>query len=109
MIVAWVGRRRPEDVAGASRASPLLALGIGLLALWPRPAFRARTAASLHEAGEIWVMNADGSSPTQLTSGGGSEPAFSADGARIAFTRGANVYTMASDGSDLVQRTTDGR
>ena len=38
----------------------------------------------------IWSANADGSSPTMLTSGtNDTEPAYSADGTRIAFDREA--------------------
>jgi hypothetical protein len=36
---------------------------------------------------QIWVMNADGSAQTQLTTQGGDEPVFSPDGTRIAFRR----------------------
>jgi Tol biopolymer transport system component len=59
-------------------------------------------------AGEIWAMNADGSSPRRLTNDGFADrmPAVSPDGARIAFASGrggptgADLWTMAADGSD---------
>ncbi len=61
---------------------------------------------------EIWVMDADGSDPEQLTDQGGADqhPAFSPDGTKIAFDarRGGrtDVYTMnASDGSGQARLT----
>ncbi len=55
---------------------------------------------------QIWIMNADGSNPRQLTSGDATnfEPAVSPDGGTIAFTstRDANyeIYLMDMDGTD---------
>ena len=61
---------------------------------------------------EVWVMDADGSDPEQLTDQAGADqhPAFSPDGTKIAFDarRGSrtDVYTMnASDGSGQTQLT----
>ena len=52
----------------------------------------------------IWSANPDGSSPTQLTSGTGDwNPAYSADGQRIAFEREGGVMVMNADGSGLAQ------
>ena len=36
---------------------------------------------------QVWIMNADGSQPEQLTSEGGSHPSWSPDGTRIVFLR----------------------
>ena len=67
---------------------------------------------------EIWVMNADGSGQTQITSLGGANfaPFFHPDGRRVIFSsnhhnpRGRNfdLFMVNLDGSGLVQITTDG-
>jgi Tol biopolymer transport system component len=54
----------------------------------------------------IWVMNADGSGQTELTSGTQNmDPAWSPDGTQIAFARpssnGWNLFVMNADGSGL--------
>jgi TolB protein len=62
---------------------------------------------------EIYVVNADGSSPHRLTFAPGRDahPYFSRDGRRIVFQsprangEDTNIYVMSSDGSDLVQLT----
>jgi Tol biopolymer transport system component len=63
--------------------------------------------------GEIWVMNADGSGQTRLTSGPAAandhDPVISPDGKRIAFTRevsGQNqIWVMNANGSNQTQIT----
>jgi hypothetical protein len=74
-------------------------------------------------AREIWVMNADGSSPVRVTTspagGFSNQPAWSPDGSRIAFTQAsgppvqgffpADVWVMNADGSNLVRLTSDGQ
>jgi Tol biopolymer transport system component len=63
--------------------------------------------------GEIWVMNADGSGQTRLTSGPAAandhDPVISPDDKRIAFTRevsGQNqIWVMNADGSNQTQIT----
>jgi Tol biopolymer transport system component len=58
---------------------------------------------------EIYVVNEDGSGERLLTDGGGTDPAWSPDGTRIAFSsfRDGNyeIYTMASDGSSVKRLT----
>jgi Tol biopolymer transport system component len=60
---------------------------------------------------QIFLMNPDGSSVTQLTTGTGDSPALSPDGTKIAFVRrdpsnDFNVWVMDVDGSNEVQLTT---
>ena len=60
---------------------------------------------------EIWLVNADGSSPRQLTDNAAMDisPAWSPDGSRLAFisNRDGNdeLYTMNADGSDVRRLT----
>ena len=61
--------------------------------------------------GDVFVMNADGSDPVNLTDHvrGDSFPSWSPDGSRIAFASGRDgdldVYAMDADGSNLTQLT----
>jgi polyisoprenoid-binding protein YceI len=56
---------------------------------------------------DIFVMNADGSSPTRLTSGPeyDTDPDWSPTGRLIAFSRDGDIYTMSPDGSGARQLT----
>jgi alpha-tubulin suppressor-like RCC1 family protein/sugar lactone lactonase YvrE len=51
--------------------------------------------------GHIYVMNADGSGRTQLSSGTSydNSPSWSPDGSKIAFSSGGHIYVMNADGS----------
>jgi TolB protein len=68
-------------------------------------------------AQHIWVMNPEGTNPTQLTTGTNDddqEPRWSADGTKIVFTRGptsgnvdnTNIWVMNANGSGQTQLTT---
>ena len=57
----------------------------------------------------IFVMNADGSGRTQLTTGTTTldeEPIWSPDGSKIAFRRDSNIYTMSATGGNVKAVTT---
>ncbi len=62
---------------------------------------------------EVYVMNADGSSPVRLTNDPATDfgPAWSPDGSRIAFStfRDGNfeIYVMNADGSNPINLTND--
>ncbi|WP_205696022.1 PD40 domain-containing protein [Conexibacter sp. SYSU D00693] len=75
---------------------------------------------------DVWVMDADGANPRNLTAGSGrweSAPSWSPDGTRLAFERAelpgnpeddpaveasGEIWTMAVDGSDQRRLTTNG-
>lgn len=56
---------------------------------------------------EIFAVNPDGTGIVQLTSNavGDGQPAYSADGKRIVFTRDGDLYVMNADGSGQTQIT----
>jgi TolB protein len=62
-----------------------------------------------HQFAQVYVMDADGSDPTQLTSDGYNFlPVFSPDGTKIAFTssRDRGIWTMNANGTQQVRRNT---
>jgi Ca2+-binding RTX toxin-like protein len=54
---------------------------------------------------QLFTMNATGGSVTQITGAGGASPAWSADGAKIAFVRGGDIYWMYANGTGLTRVT----
>jgi Tol biopolymer transport system component len=63
--------------------------------------------------GKIYRANTDGTGVIQLSAGpADSEPAWSPDGSRIAFSRGGEsggIYVMTADGANPVRRASSGR
>lgn len=102
-ISRWAPRK------GVSTALLAGSLGFGALAVLqsaPCPAaFPGANAKIAYFFGgtstdSIWSVNADGSSPTRLTSGSEDhEPAYSAAGSELAFQRGNDVVVVNADGS----------
>src|SRR5439155_1546837 len=72
---------------------------------WSPDGNRIAFARFVGNAGDVWVMNADGSNQVRLTTSAADdeEPAWSPDGSKILFksTRdgGAQIYVMNADGS----------
>ena len=64
-------------------------------------------------ASHIFVMNQDGTKPTDVSKGEGASPAWSADGSKLAFTSSRatvdrpQVYVMSADGSHQARLTHD--
>ena len=57
---------------------------------------------------DVWLMNADGSDPINLTQGRDcASPAWSPDGAQIAYIAGGEIWLMDADGSNPQQVTDD--
>ena len=58
--------------------------------------------------GDVWIMNADGSDPVNLTQGRDcASPAWSPDGTKIAYIASGEVWLMDADGSNPQQVTDD--
>src|SRR4051812_4050087 len=76
-------------------------LATAAMLLVAAPAARAQDEIAVEASGDIWVVEADGSQPRDLTATPEPEqhPAWSQDGARIAFTRDGQARVIGADGS----------
>jgi TolB protein len=77
-----------------------------------QPAIPATGRIAFDDGGQIWLINADGTDLTSITSGtggGGGNPSWSPDGSWIAFasnrTGKVNIYVMDADGANQVRVT----
>ena len=69
---------------------------------WSADGARIAFASGRSGSADIYVMNADGTGTTQLTSTEDSDthPTWSPDGGTIAFARAGDIYAMGADGSN---------
>ena len=59
-------------------------------------------------SGDVWIMNADGGNPVNLTQGRDcASPAWSPDGTQIAYIDSGEIWLMDADGSNPQQVTDD--
>ena len=59
-------------------------------------------------SGDVWIMNADGSAPVNLTQGRDcASPVWSPDGTQIAYIADGEIWSMNADGRNLQQVTDD--
>ena len=73
---------------------------------WPEWSPDGRTIAFSRNDGELWLMDADGSSPRRLTEGG--EHAWSPDGRWLGFNCSAGLCASRADGSQQTTLMRDG-
>ncbi|TET46756.1 hypothetical protein E3J62_03210 [candidate division TA06 bacterium] len=104
----WVYGIWSADTAGSEIRLILLAKTINLLedAIWLRVSpDGSKLAIHGQQEGrppEVWVINADGSNPKQLTQDGGMDPAWSPTGQWIVYTDGRDgkLWLIRPDGTD---------
>lgn len=85
-------------------AQTRLTLSLALNASWSADGRKIAFTSFVSNALQIRLVNADGSGEKFLVDG--SEPAWSPDGAKIAFNRGRSIYVMNADGTGQTQLTT---
>jgi Tol biopolymer transport system component len=91
------GERRLTEVEGAAEES----LFFQIDPAWSPDGARIAFASGRSGTSDIYVMNADGTETTRLTSTDENDahPTWSADARTIAFTRAGDIYAMSADGS----------
>src|SRR3954470_22347726 len=105
-------------LVGFRRGAVCIALASLALLLWASPGRAAFPGSNgkiaynhcADDGCSVWTMDADGGNAARLVSGAG-DPAFSADGQKIAYTQcplgeGCALMVANADGSDPVQVTT---
>ena len=93
----------------AIRRRLICVIGVAAALLGPARAFAAETGKIAFVSNrtnfdyDVWVMDADGSNAVDLTlrTGFDSIPAWSPDGARLAFVRDGGIAVMNADGSNM--------
>ncbi len=87
----------PEGTSELGACTPISGSGGGPLGSNGLIAFDAN--------GQIWTIMADGTNRTQLTTTGGTDPAWSPDGTKITYVSGNDIWVMAADGSSKTNLT----
>jgi Tol biopolymer transport system component len=105
----WIAfeHRTAEDIDvdvvrtdGTGRRTLVGGSGLAIDPAWSPDGTRIAWVTVHQGRGEVFVANADGSSPRRLTEiGPDSGPAWSPDSTRIAFSRGGVIHVVAEDGS----------
>ena len=101
--LVFAGRSSPTSTANLYEVSTS---GTGLRRLTgtggAQPAPCANGAIAYLHANNIWLMFAGGRARRQLTRVGGQQPSCAPDGRQIVFVRGEDLYTIGTDGDNLV-------